>query len=326
MLDVAARAGVSVATVSNTINGTRRVDETTRLRVERAIQDLGYVRNMSARRFRTGQSNTLAVFSSSIATHATAPARLGLSMEVAAATSLYAWQKGFSVLTIPPSRHPRKALEAIDIDGALLVEPPAGDQLAMLMAERDIPVVSIGKPIGTDIPFVDLRSYDVAQLLTKHLIDIGVRQIGLLMGDSERYFNMTMEHAVLAQSSSAHIRKVSETASAKDVREALESLLSEIPDIDGLIATTTGLASAAMAVLQDLGKSIPQDIAVVTRYDGPRAWESSPALTAVNMHVDQASRTAVDMLLAAINGNSMTDQDSDDYAAPELVIRASSRR
>ncbi len=58
--DVAALAGVSLGTVSNTLNRPDRVSEATRLKVERAMAELGFVRNESARQLRAGTSRTLA--------------------------------------------------------------------------------------------------------------------------------------------------------------------------------------------------------------------------------------------------------------------------
>ena len=58
--DVAARAGVSVGTVSNVLNRPKIVSDDTRLRVERAMRDLGFVRNESARQLRIGHSRILA--------------------------------------------------------------------------------------------------------------------------------------------------------------------------------------------------------------------------------------------------------------------------
>jgi len=58
--DVAARAGVSLGTVSNVLNRPDRVSPETRARVEQAMRDLGFVRNESARQLRAGHSRTLA--------------------------------------------------------------------------------------------------------------------------------------------------------------------------------------------------------------------------------------------------------------------------
>src|SRR5439155_10887690 len=59
--DIARRAGVSVATVSNVVNGYRPVSEATRERVRRAIDELGYSPNLSARHLRNGRTGIIAL-------------------------------------------------------------------------------------------------------------------------------------------------------------------------------------------------------------------------------------------------------------------------
>lgn len=93
LIDVARRAGVSPATVSNAINGRRYVEAGTRLRIEAAISDLGYIPNLRARGLRTGKANTIALFSSMPAAVSSGPAKLGFMMEVAMTAALAALEK-----------------------------------------------------------------------------------------------------------------------------------------------------------------------------------------------------------------------------------------
>jgi DNA-binding LacI/PurR family transcriptional regulator len=70
-----------------------------------------------------------------------------------------------------------------------------------------------------------------------------------------------------------------------------------------------------------MGRSVPDNLRVATRYDGLRAKLATPALTAVNLHLDQIAEIAVDLLIAKLH--SRTAQPPT-YLAPELVPRASS--
>ena len=95
LIDVARRAGVSPATVSNAINERRYVEAGTRLRIEAAITELGYIPNLRARGLRTGKTNTIALFSSMPSAVSSGPAKLGFMMEVAMTAALAALEKNW---------------------------------------------------------------------------------------------------------------------------------------------------------------------------------------------------------------------------------------
>nr|WP_079837622.1 substrate-binding domain-containing protein [Salmonella enterica] len=82
-------------------------------------------------------------------------------------------------------------------------------------------------------------------------------------------------------------------------------------------------ASGAVRAFQEQDIAIPEQMRVVTRYDGIRARESLPPLTAVNMHLDEVARQAITLLFAVLSGEKVSYSDG---IMPELVVRASTCR
>ncbi|WP_176206135.1 substrate-binding domain-containing protein, partial [Salmonella enterica] len=72
--------------------------------------------------------------------------------------------------------------------------------------------------------------------------------------------------------------------------QAAQQLLQAHPDVDGVLVLIDTFASGAVRAFQEQAVAIPERMRVVTRYDGIRARESLPPLTAVNMHLDEVAR------------------------------------
>jgi DNA-binding LacI/PurR family transcriptional regulator len=84
------------------------------------------------------------------------------------------------------------------------------------------------------------------------------------------------------------------------------------------------LASGAIRAATDLGLQIPRDLMLVTRHDGHRARESTPKLTAINLHLDRIAAAAVELLLERLGGQ--TGRRFIQAPPPELIVRESSDR
>ena len=90
----------------------------------------------------------IALMSSMPFTVSGGPSRLGFFMEVAAVAASSALERGLVMALVPPHKPGQTSLNLLDIDGALVIEPQAGDpQLAKLL-QQGLPVVSIGRPGG----------------------------------------------------------------------------------------------------------------------------------------------------------------------------------
>ncbi len=325
--DVAKAAGVSPATVSNALNKTRHVDPETLERVTQAVKALGYVPNAAARRFRTGRANSIAVFSSMPAPVAAGPAKLGFLMEIAASAAEEALQHGMALVLVPPVPNAAQVLGDTAVDGALLIEPSAGDPFCQILKDRNIPTVTIGDDGGSDLPCIRFDYPLMARMLLDHLAATGTRNILLVVGTSARGTHGAMRAAYLAHAAQTgmvpHILDVAEEEGEAGALRAVSQALRDRPDLDGILSPVDAFASGALQAARREGRRVPEDLRIITRYDGARAREASPQLTALNLKLDRVARLAVDRLIIEIAGG--VGPRATPAPAPVLVARGSTQ-
>jgi DNA-binding LacI/PurR family transcriptional regulator len=326
--DVARAAGVSPTTVSHALNGKGYVDPQTRERVKEAARALGYRPSVRAQRLRTGEAHTVALISSMPFEIAGGASRLGFLMEVAAVAAAAALTRGLALVLVPPLMAGRPPLEQLDIDGAIVIEPTADDANVAHLQDRGLAVVCLGRQPGNDIaPYVDIHSFATTELLLNHLREQGSVKIALLIGAQQRNSYIEAREAY-ARFCSTHgieplIALADEAGGEEAGREACAALLAEHPEVDGLCALVDAFAVGAIQAIAQAGKHVPNDIRVVTRYDGTRARACRPPLTAVDLHLEDMASQAVELLFAHLAGKGGARTVTP--ALPELVVRESSR-
>ncbi len=330
IVDVAKAAKVSPATVSNVLNESCHVDADTRARVTAVVARLGYTPDLRARRLRTGQASTIAILSSMPFAVAAGPSRLGFLMEIAAVAAAVALEKGLALVLVPPAEFSRAPLDTLDVSGVLVLEPLENDPEVARLRARGIAVVTIGAQSNDafDLPTVDLHSATTAQLLLDHLWAQGARRIALVLGRQRRnsYLETEKQYAAFVRrhKMASRLLRLDESHGETGARAECRRLLEENPDIDALCVPVDAFATGAVQAAHDLGRGIPQNLKIATRYDGLRARESRPQLTAVNLHLADIAATAVNLLLDQLNGAPGPHRRSGPL--PELIPRESSAR
>jgi LacI family transcriptional regulator len=181
--DVAARAGISVATASHTINKTRKVNEETQERVFAAIKELGYSGHSIARSLRRGKTSTLGLVVSDIEN----PFFTRLASDIQRTAALRGYQVVFANSEERPDRE-RQILDALNaqrVDGIILA--PVAQENAELMARQDRPLTLVNRRFaGVDAPHVIADDKLGARLGFDHLWDLGHRRIAVIHGHLDR--------------------------------------------------------------------------------------------------------------------------------------------
>ena len=336
--DVAREAGVSATTVSHALSGRRPVENGTRRLIADAVERLGYVPDARARGLRTGQADAIAILSSMPAGVSRGPSRLGFLMEIAAAAAATAWERGLALVLVPPAertiaRYPDRGgmlTDRLPIGGALVIEPTADDPEVEALLRRGIPVVTIGLVPGTvpgQVASVDLRSADTVRSLLDHLAAEGASRVALLVGAARRASHEEGEAVYRAVAAARGmppvVMRLDEAEGVGAGRAATLDVMRRHPDVDAICAPVDAFAVGALSALDDLGLSAPGRVRVVTRYDGILARTATPALTAVDLHLDAVASAAVALLFDRMRGG---PQRLVTAPAPRLIVRGSSRK
>ena len=204
-----------------------------------------------------------------------------------------------------------------------------GDPYVEELRRRAVPLVTIGKQFGgsPDLSAVDLRSSHTAQLLIDHLRSTGCRKIALMTGSTRRnaYVETEDVYTMLARSHGMEpvIVRVDEAGGEAAAFEATCRLMREHAEIDGLFASVDTFAAGSLRALQSLGIAVPGRVRLATRYDGIRARETDPPMTAVNLRLDAIAADAITLLLEQLQSKAPGRLLS--APEPELVVRRSTR-
>lgn len=328
MSDVAAVAGVSKKTVSNVLSGYEHVSARTRDRVMKAVEELGYELNVSARNFRAGRSRVLGL--------ALPELRQAYFAELADAVIRAAGAVGYTVLieqTTSGMREPdaiaRMREHSIDglIYSPLAVRPGDGPAL-----DVKFPLVVLGEPVeDSDVTFITMSNADAFRDATEHLARSGRQSIAFIGADPEGPVRAAEERlrgyqtALTTHGLPFRPELVVSTAlwHRADGADAAKRLLAASTTVDAVVCCNDALALGAMSALQLAGRSVPADVAVVGFDDIEESAYATPALTTVSADLDRVAGTAVEMLVGQL--------ERGEAAVPgvvrsphRLVVRASS--
>lgn len=327
--DVANAAGVSRTTVSHALNDRGQVDPETRALVKAVAERLGYSPNLRAQRLRTGRANAIALLSSMPFAVAGGSSRLGFLMEIAATATEAALRQGVALVLVPPMDEAQALLHTLDIDGAVIIEPVADDPNVACLRKRGVKMVSIGRQPNAQapLPYIDMHGEQAGTLLLGHLHAQGAQRIGLIIGEQPRHSYLDMERAYRAYCTLHNqvpaIVRADESGGEAAGAAACLALLQAHADIDGLCVPVDAFATGAVRALQDSARKVPEDVKVVTRYDGLRARECSPPLTSLDMHLEEVTALAIELLFEHINDSGQRERIN--APMPTLIQRDSTR-
>ena len=183
--DVADRAGVSRATVSRVVNGQATVAEALRERVQKAIDELGYVPNQAARALMTRRSDAIALLASEPATRVFGdPFFSGIVRGVSMETNRAGLQLVLMMAQdFEDLERVKRFLKSSPVDGVMLISGHDGDGLPEELQRLATPYVIGGRPKESDTaPYVDSENLQGAESATEHLVSLGRRRIGTITG------------------------------------------------------------------------------------------------------------------------------------------------
>lgn len=323
--DVAARAGVSVATVSRVMNGLATVDPELARRVRSAADELDYHPNAIARSLRRQATDVIALIISDVANP--------FFTAIVRGVEDVAQSHGYSVLLCNADEDPEKearylrVAEVERVAGVILSPHSAATDVSRLRI-AGVPLVVVDRPLADPVDSVMVHSVEGAREATAHLIRSGWAHPACVTGPADARTALDRLEGYrqgLAEAGLADERWVHDRFSIEGGRAATAQLLDAGSPPDALFIANAQMALGALAELRDRGIVVGRDIGVVTFDDAPWAPFIDPPMTVVAQPAYEIGSRAAEQLFARIDG------DRDEPArsvvlSTRLIVRESSAR
>lgn len=323
--DVAALAGISYTTVSHVLNKTRPVSEPVRLKVEAAIDQLGYVPSAVARSLKAKTTRTIGLLIPN-----------GINpyfAELARGIEDHCERNGFCVILCNSDDNPQKQRNYLRVllekrvDG-LIVSSVGGDvSNAGGLAEVRTPLVVVDREFeGVEADIVRIDHEEGAYLATRHLLELGHRDIACIGGPRDTLvadmrragFRRAMRQAGIDIQPGWTLH--SEFSSPAGYQAAVSLLAGQPPT--AIFAGNDAIAIGVLRAAAERNVSVPNDLSVVGFDDIQMGRYVYPALTTVGQSITQLGETAAEMLLrriAAVDAGALQKR----LIKPSVVVRES---
>ena len=326
---VARQAGVSRATAARVVNGRTAVSPEARQAVEHAIEELDYVPGASSKPALKYTSNSVGV----VITEPTTKL-FGDPFFSPLLKGIYAALSERSLLLVMLAPQSARDLELAQaylldkhVDGVILASLHGDVELPARLSREGIPMVLCGRPPrGVKASFVDSDNRQGAALAVNHLLSLGRRKIATIAG------NLDMPGAVdrlvgyreaLTAAGIPLDPTLEEVADYVPDRAhmAMERLLLNHPDVDAVFAASDLMASAAMRVLAQSRRRVPEDVAIIGFDDSPTARVAHPRLSSIRQPIEEMGHETVAVLMRAMEDPEEAPRQV--IFTTELVVRES---
>ena len=323
--DVASRAGVATMTVSRVINNSGYVSDATRIKVESAIIDLGYVPNMLGPSLRFNTTQTLAL----VLTDITNP----FWTTVARGVEDAAQEKKYSVFLCNTDENLQKQDQYLNmllkrrVDGLLFVPADSGAESVQLIQKQNIGVVVLDRSVPhVDVDIVRGDSFGGAYQLAKHLVELGHHDIAVLTGPQNIFtatervagFRQAMTEAGLEH----NLGNVYWGSFRQNPGDITQHALQSSPRPTAFLAVNNFIANGALRTFAQAGLRVPEDVSLVSFDDIPVILNPSPFLTVAVQPAYDMGYQATQLLLARLQ-NEGPDGRQEIILPTEIFIRQS---
>lgn len=304
--DVAARADVSISTVSHVYSGARPISAPTRTRVQRAAAELNYRPDAVAQSLRTAETGIIgfalrprdAVRGSLRGTETFA--------RLIGATAAHVLEHGRALILVPDLMDPQ--VRQVPMDGCIVAHPYGNDEVLSYLMNRGVPVVSVDPdPDRPDLVWSVNVDYEASMVeLLDHMRSEGAQRIMLLSGTEDNAWNRSTSGAYRAwadlhQDSVWH-QQLYEGESVGGAAELVRGALRSPAAPDGLITAASTFAAGALEAVREAGLSVPNDVLLAALTDSEYTRNSSPPITALDLDLETAAQEAVTLLLSRVAG------------------------
>lgn len=312
--EIAKRAGVSSASVSIYLNdkGTSRVGAATKRRIDKAVKELNYHKNIFASTLSSQESKIIGII---------IPSRMPLFSNEYTNALLSGVQselsnEGYSLLFFPSDAHTSPQIveqqlqRSTGCDGYVLFS--TGFCTQSQIKKNIIELQKTSKPFVTlNIPEMEearlqvlIRDLEVCTG-TKYLIEKGHRNIALVLGrtggsHARKLYN---DHKALLEEAGIPFDPTTVVYGdylAQTAYKAVKRLLNTHPDITALNCMSDIMAAGALLGARELGYRVPENLSIIGRNNSLHARLSTPAITTIDLHIEEVGKSAARLLLNAL--------------------------
>lgn len=325
IVDIARAAGVAPSTVSRALRDHPRISPERRAAIQTLARQMGYRPSQVARSLVTGRTRILGA----VVTDVTDP----FVAEVLKGVETAGRQAGYSVLFATSHRDPAQELAAArilldrQVDGLIVISSRASGQYADLLGEGNPPLVLVNNELpGPNVFSVRMDNQGGACQAITYLRELGHRRIGFIAGPEGGRSSQERLEGYRQGIAANGLRVADElivTGSGlpEDGARALAALL-RLPEPPTAVLcyndlTAIGLLAAAHAA----GLRVPDDLSIIGYDNIPLSAYTIPPLTTVDQPKETMGRLAVEICLAALNG----ERPANAVLAGELIVRGSAR-
>jgi len=329
--EVARLAGVSVATVSKTLNRSGKVSELLQERVTVAAQKLGYAPHASARSLRSGATRILGLLVADLAN----PYFLKLVESIERLSSA----AGYSVILCNSAEDPEREERHLAMllsqraDGAIVIPTRRGwNGRQAALSNLPMPGILVDRRIeGLDLDSVTTDNVALGRLAAEHLGELGHRRVGVIMGSPEhpiaRHRLDGFRSGFAARGATLEERLIEKDNFSEEAGHAAAlRLLAHASTPTAIFATNNHLALGLLRTIAERGLSIPDELSIIAVDELPWAGLVRPGMTVVTQPSEAIAETTVSTLLSRISGGRSGLDEGDAKSIqlqPALVVRGS---
>lgn len=337
--DVAKALGVSKTLVSMVLNGKGSqygISKKTEERVWKMVAEMGFKPNATARKLRTGKSNVLGLIVADISNPFYS--KIARSLEDAAS------KKGYHMLICSSDENPTREADLIGIladhhqvDGLIVSSTLDDPQMFDRLQKQNTPFLLLDREFSSGLfPSVTVDNRKGAEILIQHLINKGVKSIGVitlspshlstLKGRITGYKDALKKNKIELKESL--LREVCFENLREDIIKEVDFLLSPENKVNAIFALNNLVALYTLEAIHQKGLKIPSDVALVSFDDIELFKFTSPPITAISQPLEKLGEHAMELLFTLMNnkgqenGNAITSNQR--IVLPvELMVRQS---
>jgi LacI family transcriptional regulator len=326
--DVARLAGVSIKTVSRVLNREPNVREETRRNVLSAAEILNYQPLLSARQLASNRTFLVGMLYEN-----PDPKNENDYITVLQSGALQACREhGYNLLIDPCGADSSDLIGEVlglsrQVDGFIVLQPVSDlPSLSQFLLENDIPCVRVSQRPFEGFPWISVADVDAADDMTEHLLQLGHRRIGFIVGrpdHGQSHDRLVGYRRALERNGIAFEDDLVEQGrfEYESGYACARNLLSSARPPTAIFASNDAMAMAVLSAAHEMGFDVPRQLSVAGYDDSPLARHAWPSLTTVRQPVAEVARLATIKLVDLLEGRS--DDNPHHCLRAELVPRAS---